>query len=142
LPPFPINLRQAGALPQKPRRSSQPPAGLRHGMVADRGHRMPGCRDTSLKPKIGPQVSHDAGDKLTAALNWYVARDKHSPGYVRAPHYFDAVLKWREELSPDHEDLLWTVISIYTTPRLGGETVAEKYAADLPPVPKPPDILK
>jgi hypothetical protein len=92
------------------------------------------------KPKIGRQLSHDAGDKLTACLNRYIGRDKGAE-YVRAPHYYDAILKWRDDLSADNEDLMWTVITICTTPRLGGEKVAVKYAADLPPVPKPPGVV-
>src|SRR5215813_4271469 len=60
-----------------------------------------------------------------AALNWYVGRNKSDPQYVRAPFYFDAILKWRGDLSADNEDLLGTVITIATTPRYGGEKVAE-----------------
>jgi len=90
------------------------------------------------KPKIGPQLSHDAGDKVMACLLWHIGKDKKRPEYVQAPFYYDAILKWREGLSADNEDLMWTVITIYTTPRYGGEKVAERYAADLPAVPKPP----
>src|ERR1700746_1252834 len=92
------------------------------------------------KPRIKavPTLSHDAHDKLMAALNWYVGRNKSDPQYVRAPFYFDAVLKWRNDLSADNEDLLGTVITIYTTPRYGGEPVALKYAEDLPAVPPYP----
>ena len=93
------------------------------------------------KPKIGPQLSHDAGEKLTACLTWYIGKDKKRPEYARAPSYYDAILKWRDDLSADNEDLMWTVITICTTPRLGGETVAKQYAADLPPVLKPPGVV-
>jgi hypothetical protein len=92
------------------------------------------------KPRIqaGPKLSHDAHDKLMAALNWYVGRNKSDPQYVRAPFYFDAILKWRNDLSADNEDLMWTAITVYTTPRYGGEPVALKYAEDLPAVPSYP----
>src|SRR5262245_52882741 len=96
------------------------------------GHTMP-----RYKPRVkaGPTLSHDAHDKLMAALNWYVGRDKRDPQYVRAPFYFDAILKWRGDLSADNGDLLDTVVKVATTPRYGGEKVALRYAADLPAVP-------
>jgi hypothetical protein len=37
--------------------------------------------------------------------------------------------------SADNDDLLGTVITIATTPRYGGEKVAERYADGLPAVP-------
>ena len=93
--------------------------------------------------KAGPQLSQDAGDKVTACLNWYVARNKRDPKYLTAPSYYDAVLKWRKELSAANEDLMWNVITVATAPRHGGERSAEQYAAELPPVPKPPrDLFK
>jgi len=88
--------------------------------------------------KADPQLSRDAGDKVTACLNWYVARNKRDPKYLTAPSYYDAVLKWRNGLSADKEDLMWNVITVATVPRYGGERTAEQCAAELPPVPKPP----
>jgi len=85
--------------------------------------------------QAGPKLSHDKRDKLMAALNWYVGGSKTDPRYVQAPHYFDAIWKWRHELSADAEDLLGTVTTIATTPRYGGERAAEGYADDLPAVP-------
>src|SRR5262249_43862468 len=89
------------------------------------------------KPRVkaGPTLSHDAHNKLMAALSWYIGRNKSDPLYVRAPFYFDAILKWRGDLSADNEDLLDTVIKVATTPRYGGEKAAEKHADGLPAVP-------
>ena len=91
------------------------------------------------KPRVkaGPTLSHDAHDKLMACLSWYHARYKdHHPDYVRAPFYFDAILRWHEVLSIDDLELCGTVHEIYVTP-WWGEPVALKYAADLPAVPPP-----
>src|SRR5262249_59430389 len=92
------------------------------------------------KPRVkaGPTLSHDAHDKLMAGLCWYVGRNKSDPLYVRAPFYFDAILKWRGDLSADNEDLLDTVIKVATTPRYGGEPVGLEKAACLPPAPPGP----
>jgi len=85
--------------------------------------------------QAGPKLSDDKRDKLMAALNWYVGGSKTDPRYVQAPHYFDAIWKWRHDLSADGEDLLDTVMKTATTPHYGGEAQAEKHAADLPAVP-------
>jgi hypothetical protein len=100
---------------------------------------------TSRRPqqrvKVGRELSHDTGDKLTAALNWYVARDKTGPDYVKAPHYFDAILAWHERLSMDHQDLCATIHKTCVGPGWGDGT-AETYAANLPPVPKAPAVVR
>ena len=88
------------------------------------------------KPRIqaGPKLSHDAHDKLMAALNWYVGRNKSDPQYVRAPFYFDAVLKLRNDLSADNEDLLGTVITVYTLRRREGGGAVRRWSASRPAV--------
>jgi hypothetical protein len=89
------------------------------------------------KPRIqaGPKLSHDAPDKLMACLLWWVAESKTHPDYVRAPFYFDAILKWHASLSLDGNELCATVHEVYTNLRYGGKPVALKYAEDLPAVP-------
>ncbi|MGH8223166.1 MAG: hypothetical protein ACREQZ_09340 [Woeseiaceae bacterium] len=89
------------------------------------------------KPKRGPQLSHDAHNKMHAALGWYFGRYKTDPQYARAPFYYDAVLKWFEALSFDSQDLVHTVHEVYTRPGWG-ERVAETHASDLPAVPRWP----
>jgi hypothetical protein len=91
------------------------------------------------RPKIsrGPSVSHDAHDKLIACLYWWVARDKSDPDYVKAPHYFDAILAWHDALSLDDEERCATVHEVYVRPGWR-ERFAKQYADALPPVPKAP----
>jgi hypothetical protein len=70
-----------------------------------------------------------------AALHWYYARYKgEHPEFVRAPHYFDAILKWFESLDIDGAELVGTVHEVYNRPGWG-EKVALQYANDLPSVP-------
>jgi hypothetical protein len=88
------------------------------------------------KPKRGPQLSHDAHDKMMAALQWHVGRYKSDPEYMRAPFYYDQVLEWFEALSLDNKELVHTVHEVYTRPGWG--RMAGKYAADLPAVPRYP----
>ena len=54
--------------------------------------------------KPGPKLSHDPHDKVMAALSWWKARNKSGPDYVKAPHYFDAILTWHEGLSLGNEE--------------------------------------
>jgi hypothetical protein len=88
------------------------------------------------KPRVkaGPTLSHDPRDKLMAALNCYIGWNKNDPQYVRAPFYLDAVLKWRNDLSADNEDLFGTVITIYTTPRYGGDQIGPRCTTVRPPM--------
>jgi|SRR5262244_4024760 len=86
--------------------------------------------------KAGPELSHDAHDKLMAALNWYVARNRTDRQYVRGA----LLLRCRPEvarrlISQQRGDLLDTVIKVATTLSYGGEKVALQYADDLPAVP-------
>jgi hypothetical protein len=92
------------------------------------------------KPRVKarPKLSHDAHDKLMACLHWYIGRDKKRPEYLQAPFYYDAIFKWRNDLSADNEDLMWAVTTICTAPRYGGEAEALKYADGLPAVPRWP----
>jgi hypothetical protein len=54
-----------------------------------------------------PGISHDARDKLMAALNCPYGKMKDSCTYRCAPMYFDACPEWHERLSEnDQENLL------------------------------------
>jgi hypothetical protein len=56
---------------------------------------------------VNPGLSHDARDKLLAALNWPYGQWKRSAEYQQAPMYFDACLEWYRQLSDDdHETVL------------------------------------
>jgi hypothetical protein len=55
-----------------------------------------------------------------ACLLWWVAESKTHPDYVRAPFYFDAILKWHASLSLDGNELCGTVHEVYSTPRRVG----------------------
>ena len=90
----------------------------------------------------GPEVSKDPFDKMIAAMMWWQAWYKDNPEYIRAPHYYDAIMKWHENLSLDNEEWCTVVHEICVTPRLGGPKNAEKHAGELPPVPVPPDGVR
>ena len=97
------------------------------------------------KPKIKRSpapLSDDRFDKFVAAMNWHVGRNKSDPEYSRAPHYYGAVSEWFDRLSLDDQECVYTVVHVYTTPAYGGAAVAVTYAASLPPVPSPPDVVR
>ena len=71
------------------------------------------------KPKVqrGPAPqSDDRFDKFIAAMNWHVGRNKNDPEFVRAPHYYAALLEWFDRLPLDQQELVHIVVHIYTTP--------------------------
>jgi hypothetical protein len=98
---------------------------------------MPWSR-SKAKVKAGPTLSDDRFDKLIAAVCWYVGRSKDDPEYVSSPFYYSAVWEWFGRLSFDHQELVHTVVYVYSTPGYGGETAAVIHAAMLPDVPRPP----
>jgi hypothetical protein len=94
------------------------------------------------KEKRGPRWSRDPFDKMIAAMTWWRAWYRNNPEYIGAEDYYDAILKWYRRLSPHNVELCGTVYEVYVTPSCGGPKIAEKYAADLPPVPVPPDVVR
>jgi hypothetical protein len=95
------------------------------------------------KPRRGPApLSGERLDKLVAALNWWVGRNKSRPEYVQAPHYHDAVQRWWERLSLDDQERVHTVLYVYSVPGYGGEKAAADYAAFLPNVPVAPEVVR
>jgi hypothetical protein len=95
------------------------------------------------KPKVGAApLSDDRFDKLVAALNWWVGRNKARPEYVQAPHYHDAVQRWWERLSLDDQERVHTIGYVYSVPGYGGEKAAVEYAAFLPSAPPSPEIVR
>jgi hypothetical protein len=79
---------------------------------------------------------------MIAAMSWWRARYKGDPEYIRAPHYYDAVQKWHENLSIDNEEVCATVYAIYVDRHYGGPKGAEECAATLPAAPVPPDAVR
>jgi hypothetical protein len=97
------------------------------------------------KPKVqrGPApLSDDRFDKFVAAMNWHVGRRRDDPQFARAPHYYAAVSEWFDRLPLDEQERVHTVVYVYSTPGYGGEATAIDYAAFLPPVPTPPEIVR
>jgi hypothetical protein len=47
-----------------------------------------------------------------------------------------------QRLSPHNVELCGTVYEVYVTAGYGGPKIAKKHAADLPPVPVPPDAVR
>jgi hypothetical protein len=94
------------------------------------------------RPPGPASLSDDRYDKLVAALNWWIGRDKSRQEYLQAPHYHDAVQQWFERLSLDDQERVHTVVYGYSTPGYGGEKAAVDYAAFLPDVPSPPEIFR
>ena len=91
--------------------------------------------------KAGPTLSRDNHDKVMVRLFWWVAPGKTDPDYVKAPHYFDAILAWHDRLPLDDEERCATVVEVCVRPGWGGR-IAETYAALLPgcaAVPRCPD---
>ncbi len=81
------------------------------------------------KPYTPPALSHDPADKLLACLNYSATPiDKH-----RA--YFDACMRWYNQLSPDHRETALTVIDAYSGPH---RNAAAGIAAAMPAAPKCP----
>jgi len=93
------------------------------------------------KPPGRAPLSDDRFDKLVAALNWWIGRDKTRPEYVQAPHYHDAIQRWWERLSLDDQERVHTIVYVYSVP-YGGEKAAVDYAAFRPDVPPPPEIVR
>jgi hypothetical protein len=79
---------------------------------------------------------------MVAALSWWRARYKNDPEYIRALHFYDAVLKWHENLPLDNEEVCATVDETYIDPRYGRPDGAQEYAASLPAVPVPPEGVR
>jgi hypothetical protein len=94
------------------------------------------------KPKVGSSPpSDDRYDKLVAVLNWWVGRDKSRPEYAAAPGYHDKIQEWFGRLDLDNQELVHTVNHCFATPWWGVDA-ALGYAADLPPAPEPPDVVR
>jgi hypothetical protein len=93
------------------------------------------------KPRRGREQSQDAADKLIAALNWYIARDKTGPIYIKAPKYFDNILAWYDRLPMAAVDLCAAIHEACVGPGWG-EGFGEERAANLPPAPKAPLFLR
>jgi len=91
---------------------------------------------TSARNVRAGVMSDDPKDKLAAVLNWPC--QKGTGEYRRAPMYYDSCRAWFDGLSLDKAELAGTVLTIYNTPRYGGEKVALDYAQDLPPAPRCP----
>jgi hypothetical protein len=87
-------------------------------------------------------LSDDRFDKFVAAMNWHVGRRRDDPEFARAPHYYAAVSTWFDQLPLDEQERVHTVVYVYSTPGYGGEATAIDYAAFLPPVPTPPEIVR
>jgi hypothetical protein len=79
---------------------------------------------------VKPGLSHDARDKLLAALNWPIGKWKQSAEYAKAPFYFDACLEWCQRLSDVDRETLLTVADVMSSAHKGA---AESIAASLPP---------
>jgi len=79
---------------------------------------------------VRPSMSHDAKDKLLAALNWSYGNLKGKATYDRAPMYFDACGEWYERLSEDDLETLADMVA--------SALKAEGMAASLPPAPRCP----
>ena len=95
------------------------------------------------KVKAGPApLSDDRFDKFLAAMHWYQGMDKSQPEHSQAPGYYAAVSEWFDRLSPDDQERVHTVIYVYVTPGYGGEKAAVTYAAFLPSVPPPPELVR
>jgi hypothetical protein len=94
------------------------------------------------KPPGPAPLSDDRYDKLVAALNWWIGRNKSRPEYAQAPHYHDAIQRWWERLSLEDAERVHTVVYVYSAPGYGGEKAAVDYAAFLPDVPPPPEIVR
>jgi hypothetical protein len=94
------------------------------------------------KVKAGPALSDDSFDKLIAAMSWYVGRHKDDPEFARAPHYYAAVSEWFDRLPLDDQERVHTTVYVYSTPGYGGEAAAVTYAALLPSVPVPPELVR
>jgi hypothetical protein len=92
------------------------------------------------KPKLTLELSQGAADKLIAALNWYIARDKTGPLYVKAPEYFDAILAWHQQLPMAAVDRCAAIHEVCVGPGWA-EGIGEERAANLPPAPKAPRFL-
>jgi hypothetical protein len=75
-------------------------------------------------------------------MNWYVGRHKGAPEFARAPHYYAAVSEWFNRLPLDDQERVHTVQYVYSTPGYGGEEAAITYAALLPSVPVPPELIR
>jgi hypothetical protein len=103
---------------------------------------MPWSRSKPKRRRPPPPLSDDRFDQFIAAMSWYVGRHKERPEYSTAPGYFDAVLQWFTPLSLDDQERVHTVIYVYSTPGYGGEEAAVTYAALLPSVPPPPDLVR
>ena len=86
-----------------------------------------------------PVVLEPLKDKLMACLLWGKTRDKSDPDYVKAPHYFDAILAWHDRLSINDAERCATVHEVCIRPGWS-EHVAETYAAPLPAVPPFPAV--
>jgi hypothetical protein len=97
------------------------------------------------KPKVKAgtaPLSDDRFDKFVAAMSWYVGRHKGDPEFARSPHYYAAVSEWFGRLSLDDQERVHTTIYVYSTPGYGGEKAAITYAALLPAVPAPPELVR
>jgi hypothetical protein len=97
------------------------------------------------KPKVkgsSAPLSDDQFDKFVAAMSGYVGKNKNDPDYSRAPHYYAAVAEWFGRLPLDQQELVHIVVHIYTTLSYGGEALAMTYAAGLPSVPAPPELIR
>jgi hypothetical protein len=99
------------------------------------------------RPKFKPRrpplpLSDDRLDKLIAAMSWYVGRHKDRPEYSGSPSYYAAVSEWFDRLSLDDQERAHTVQYVYSTPRYGGEAAAITYAALLPSVPPPNELVR
>jgi hypothetical protein len=60
----------------------------------------------------------------------------------RAPHYYAAVSQWFDRLPLDDQERVHPVQYVYSTPGYGGEPAAITYAALLPSVPVPPELIR
>ena len=91
---------------------------------------------TARTEKPGP--SHDARDKLLAALSWPVGRLKLKTDrdYQAAPFYFDACWEWYRSLSSEQQDTVGTIVDAW--PMADRRKAAETWAASLPPAPRCP----
>lgn len=94
------------------------------------------------KPPGRTPLSDDQYDKLVAALNWWVGRNKSWPEYAQAPHYHDAVQQWFGRLSLDDQERVHTIVYVYSVPGYGGEKAAVVYAALLPSAPAAPEVVR
>jgi hypothetical protein len=77
---------------------------------------------------VKPGLSHDARDKLLAALNWPYGQWMRSAEYAKAPFYFDACLEWYQRLSDDDHETVLTLADV----------MGSAHKGSLPPVPKYP----